>query len=390
MEGRPAAVQPRIFAAVARARGEEARGWLMGNGLLDLHARVLSDESRVYLPLAGSAVPGATSPVEAVEAVPTRPDGDVDGGDLGPAAQAFATHFQAAFVVRPTEVRTRDRGAFTEVADVPDIERPSLPQGFDLIGDIAVVKFSEENRRWQAQVAEAILKTTKGVRAVASDEGVGGERRIRTVRKVAGEGTLSTVHKEFGLSIEVDLERAFFTPRLAGERRRLALEVAPGERVLDAFAGVGPITLHIARAQPTSSVVAVDVSADAVGLLRANATRNKLANIEAHVADFHDFAAAAEPSSFTRVVMNLPHRAKEFLADALPLVVDGGVIHLYAILPIEQVPPEQGALRRLAQAAGGRDVTILRARPIKSYSPNDLYVAFDLRVEAEEGVPPGR
>lgn len=352
----------------------------MGNGLLDLHARVLSDEARVFFPLNEATVADATTPVEAVEAVPTREGGGVDGGDLTPAAQAFATHFSASFVVRPTEVRTRDRGAFTEAADVPAGARPLLPQGFDLIGDIAVVKFSEENRKWERPVADAILRTSRGVRVVAADEGVDGELRLRTVRKVAGQGSLTTVHKEFGLSIEVDLERAFFTPRLAGERRRLSLEVAPGERVLDAFAGVGPITLHIARAQPTASVVAVDVNPAAVELLRSNAVRNKLMNVEANAADFHAFATLAPPRSFTRAVMNLPHRAKEFLAGALRLVVDGGVIHLYSILPLEQVLPEQGALRRLAHAAG-REVTILRARPIKSYSPNDLYVAFDLRVE---------
>ena len=340
----------------------------------------------MFLPLSEASVPGASTPLEAAEAVPVRAGGRVDGGDLGPAAQAFATHFGASFEVRETEVRTRDRGAYTEVADVPPEARATLPQGFDLIGDIALVKFTPENRPWEAQVADAILRSTRGVRAVAADEGVEGERRLRAVRKVGGEGPLTTVHKEFGLAIEVDLERAFFTPRLAGERRRLALEVAPGERVLDAFAGVGPITLHIARAQPTASVVAVDVSGDAVAILRANAARNRLANIEAHAADFHDFARAARPASFTRVVMNLPHRAKEFLPDALPLVVEGGIVHLYAILPLEHVLPEQGALRRIG-AQAGREVTILRARPIKSYSPNDIYVAFDLRVQR---APPSR
>jgi tRNA (guanine37-N1)-methyltransferase len=382
--GVPPLRQPRIFATVPRPRGEEARGWLAQNRLLDVHARILTDDARVLLPLSEASVPGAATPLEAAEAVPVRDDGRVDAGDLGPAPQAFATHFAAAFEVRETEIRTRDRGDYQRLADVPPDVRALLPQGYDQVGDIAVVKFTAENRRWEAEVADAILRATKGVRAVVADEGVSGERRLRTVRKVGGEGPLTTVHKEFGLAIEVDLERAFFTPRLAGERRRVALEVAPAERVLDAFAGVGPITLHIARAQPTVTVVAVDVSKDAIALLRANGARNKLTNIEAHAADFHDFARGCKSASFTRVVMNLPHRAKEYLPDALPLVVEGGIIHLYAILPLDEVLPEQGALRRLG-AQAGRDVTILRARPIKSYSPRDLYIAFDLRVDNAAG-----
>ena len=80
----------------------------------------------------------------------------------------------------------------------------------------------------------------------------------------------------------------------------------------------------------------------------------------------------------------MPHRAREFLPAALPLVAPGGLVHLYAILPLEQILPEQGQLRRLAEQAGAK-VTILRARPIKTYSPNDLYVVFDLRVD--EGRP---
>ncbi len=373
--------EPRLCASVPRARGEEARVWLLQQGLLDPHARVGGEGPLLFFPLSERSVPGATTPAEAADGCGARDDGTVDAGGLGPMPQSFATHFGATFAVREAQVRSRDRGAYQAVARVPDAARALLPQSFDQVGDIAVVKFDERNAQYEGEVARAILASYKGIRAVAADEGVAGEMRVRTLRKVAGEGDLKTVHKEFGIGIEVDLEKTFFTPRLAGERRRLALLVAPYEHVLDAFAGVGPISLHIAKLQPSAQVEAVDINGAAIELLRRNGERNKLRNIKAHEGDFRAFAAAAKPRSFSRIVMNLPHRAKEFLPAALPLVALGGYIHLYEILPLEKVLPEQGQLGQIARDAGA-GVTILRARPIKSYSPTDLYIVFDLRVDA--------
>ncbi len=372
--------EPRLFASVPRARGEESRKWLIEKGLLDLHARTLSEGPLLFFPLCELAVPGAATPREAAEGCGARDDGTVDAGGLNPTAQSFATHFGATFALRDTQVRARASQSYLNVVNVPPEVRAHLPQGFDQIGDIAVVKFDEESRPYEPEVARAILAAYKGIRAVAADEGVEGDLRVRTLRKLSGAGDLHTVHKEFGLHIEVDLERVFFTPRLAGERRRVALMVAPYEHVLDAFAGVGPISLQIAKLQPSVNLDAVDVNGAAVELLRRNAERNKLRNITAHEADFRAFAAARKPASYSRIVMNLPHRAKEFLPDALPLVARGGYLHLYQILPLDQVLPEQGALRRIGEAAGAK-LTILRARPVKTYSPTDLYVVFDLRVD---------
>lgn len=373
-------VEARLCAVVPRARGEEARRWLSENLLLDKHARVSGDGPVLFVPLSELSVAGATTPLEAAEGCAPADDGAVDAGVLNPMAQSFATHFGAKFAVRDAQVRTRDRQSYLDVVNVPAEAKKLLPQGFDQIGDIAVVTFDHASKPHEAEVARAILSAYRGIRVVAADEGVTGELRVRALRKLAGEGPLRTVHKEFGLSIEADLERAFFTPRLAGERRRIALMVAPYEHVLDAFAGVGPISIQIAKLQPSARVDAVDLNETAVELLRENAKRNKLTNITAHQGDFRAFAKAQQPGSFSRIVMNLPHRAKEFLPDALPLVAKGGCVHLYGILPIDRVLPEQGALRAIGEKAG-RPITILRARPVKTYSPNDLYVVFDLRVD---------
>ena len=103
-------------------------------------------------------------------------------------AQSFATHFGATFAVREAKVRSRDRGAYQKVARVPEEERAALPQSFDHVGDIAVVKFDERNERWKDEVARAILASYKGIRAVAADEGVEGDAGAAARMIEAGTG----------------------------------------------------------------------------------------------------------------------------------------------------------------------------------------------------------
>ena len=57
---------------------------------------------------------------------------------------------------------------------------------------------------------------------------------------------LVTTHNEHGVSVVVDLNACFFTPRLATERLRVARAVARDERVLCLFAGCGAEVLIIA------------------------------------------------------------------------------------------------------------------------------------------------
>jgi tRNA (guanine37-N1)-methyltransferase len=255
--------------------------------------------------------------------------------------------------------------------------RPS----FEVVGDVAILEDPDE------EAAAAIMTVHRNVRSVISPlSAVEGEFRTRRFRPVAGEERTTTVHKEHGLRYRIDLERAYFTPRLGTERLRVAELVRSGEAAFDIFAGVGPFALLIAKRG--AKVVAVDKNPDAVKLLRENASLNRIDEIVIMEADAADLAERYENCA-DRIIMNLPHSARDFLGVAMKIAKDGGVVHYYAIAPEDDLYARDTAFVEDAARAAGVDVEILRRGVVRSYAPHQYNIVIDFRVdkppkEAEE------
>jgi 23S rRNA (cytosine1962-C5)-methyltransferase len=119
-------------------------------------------------------------------------------------------------------------------------------------------------------------------------------------------------------------------------RRRLAAQVRPGERVLDLFCYTGAFALYAARAG--AHAVGVDILPDAIDLAEVHARRNRL---EAHwiVENAFDWLpqAAEQGAQFDWIVLDPPAIAKrqdqkdslrwaiwKLVYHALPLLSEGG------------------------------------------------------------------
>ena len=240
-------------------------------------------------------------------------------------------------------------------------ERPDLPR-HDLVGGIAILLEPT------AEKAELLLRSRPSIHTVLSPEGpVTGAFRMRRFSVLAGVPTTRTRSAEYGLRFEIDLSLAYFSPRLSGERQRLLGLLAPGERVLDMFAGVGPFAITLAR--KAGLVYAADINPGAVGLMVENVSLNRAGNVLPFLADAARLPGLL-PRGFDRVVMNLPFGAVEFLGAALALCRPGGTIHLYAMVG------EEGALGPLLKEAG---CGILGERVVHSYSPTEWLAVYDVR-----------
>ena len=139
--------------------------------------------------------------------------------------------------------------SLTEGGYRPRARGPSaVYRSYDIVGDIIVTKIPEESKGREGEVGRALLDANPKARLVLQVVG-GTERTTRTrdFRRIAGTGPTSTVHREHGASYFVDLSRAFFSPRLSHERRRISRAVDDGERILNCFSGVGSFSLMIAR-----------------------------------------------------------------------------------------------------------------------------------------------
>lgn len=309
----------------------------MEMGYFDRNRKISSDESHVYLPVLGMN--------EAAE-VELRAIAD----------------FEPVMIDFSPEVRA---------PGPEDIlgYRPS----FEVVGDIALVEEGDEER-----VAAALMSTCKSIKTVlAPISDVEGEYRTRRFRHVAGEVRTTTIHKEHGLRYLVDLEGAYFTPRLGTERLRIAGLVNPGDVVLDMFAGVGPFSLLLAR--KGASVIAIDKNPVAVRCLRENARLNKIGHIEILEGDSAQIAGRYK-SRADHVIMNLPHTASSFLLPAIQAARTGGVVHYYCIASEDDLYKD-GALIEKAALEIGAGWEPLYKGIVRSYAPRRHNVVIDFRVK---------
>jgi tRNA (guanine37-N1)-methyltransferase len=328
-----------LCVVVPKKKAEPVRQRLMSKGILKKELQIRSDSRNVYLPVSQRVDLGY--PVE------TR---DFD----------------------ETEEQIKD---YRVLVDLPDELRRYLPSSYDVLGSIAIVKISDEVLPNASEIGKAIIATQKAINTVCVDVGVADEFRTRRIRVIAGEKVLETVHKEYGLVFKMDVSKVFFSPRLATEREIVANQVSPGETVIDMFAGVGPFSIMIAKTRDPAVVYAIDSNPDAVKYMEENIDLNKVKTVKPILGDAREKIAGLEPAD--RIIMNLPHSARNFLPEAIRALKPGGIVHFYEIMEEGEIETRMNEMRSLA-VKEDRVMKQLARREVKSYSPSLNFYAFDL------------
>jgi len=327
---------------VPRLRGEAVRQDLVDSGLLRTDLEIRHEGEFLVLPLA-----------EGPEDVPAA-WGEVVERDFRP-------------VPGKGPVQYRDLLAWSED------EKVLLPRSFDVVGDIVLIRLPRELEAKKAAVGEALLRFVPGTRLVGLDHGVHGPDRRRTVERVAGSGAWRTRHRENGVELEVDVERAYFSPRLAREHARVADEVRPGERVYDLCCGVGPFSVTIAHLGRAAHVTAVDSNAEAIALLTATLGRVPYGHrVRAVCAPLEEFLPTAAPVE--RVVMNLPHEGIKYLPSVARTTAPGGRLYYYEVVSRTEFESRGTTLVKLLSPVGA--FSVVSERVVHPYSPTSDLVAF--------------
>lgn len=276
--------------------------------------------------------------------------------------------FQEAFV----PIRS-----YKDIVEVPAELRPKLPTSFDVVGDIALIRISEDLAEHGAAIGDAILRANPRVHVVAADTGVKGPLRIRSLRILAGPARTETTHKEHGLVYRVDVAKAYFSPRLASERDRVASQVQPGEAVADLFAGVGPYAILIARRRQPRVVYAFDANPDAYVRLEENVRRNRAHRVEPRGGDALELVNDIEP--LDRAIIDYPQDPDPAYRALLRRILPNGILHYYVILETAERADREKAIRATAEALD-RDAKVLRVHEVHGWSPTQKLFAFDIRV----------
>ncbi len=313
--------------------------------------------------------PGVQVPTSEAEATRRRLVGDGTlRADLRPRKDGdtivFPTsHGDTTFEFEPRIERPRDYQSL-----LPDDLAGVAPRAFEAMGDIGLLKVPHDLWDHRATIGEA-LRAFLDARAVFHDGGVKGDFRVRHLERIAGMGDSATVVQENGVRLHVDVGAAYFSPRLADERARVAGLVQPNEHLVDLFGGVAPLGVQAAKAG--ARVTTVDLNPAATDLAARNADANGVA-LDVRCGDARAVAAELEPAD--RIVMNLPHGAKHFLDVAVALARPGATIHHHEILPNDDLDNRVAELATLG--------VVRNVRHVRNYSASESHICFDIQVPA--------
>jgi tRNA (guanine37-N1)-methyltransferase len=255
----------------------------------------------------------------------------------------------------------------------------SLPKSYDVVGDILIIEsMPPELMPHRKEIGIALLGLNSSVKTVLLKVGkVEGEFRVPRLEFLAGVEKYETIHLEYGVKLKVDVSKAYFSPRLGGERYRVSSSVSDGETVVDMFAGVGPFSIMIAR-KARARVYAIDLNSYAVKLIEANICLNRLkGDVLPFCGDARSlakqFAGMAD-----RVIMNLPGHSLEFLDVASKLVKkEGGLLHVYVFAEEDPLENAESDFRDAAKKLKvGFEIRAMRV--VKPTAPREWQVVLDV------------
>ena len=198
-------------------------------------------------------------------------------------------------------------------------ESEDLFSAFDQIGDIIIVRIPDSLLSKKKIIGETLLEQVKTAKSVFyQSSSVEGDFRTRDLEILAGVDKTETEYKEFGCRFIVDVEKAFFSPRLSTERDRIAELVQDGEIVINMFGGVGMFSI-IAAKRKKCTVYNIDINPIAAKLCEKNIELNK--KLVGKVVSIHGDAAQIIEEQLSdqgdRVLMLLPERSDEFPKSAI-------------------------------------------------------------------------
>jgi len=258
-----------------------------------------------------------------------------------------------------------------------------LPRAMDFVGDIAIIEIPPELEAYKEAIGDAILQAHKNVRTVLAKAGaIRGEYRTREYIIIAGEPKTETVHKEHGCQYHVDLAKAYFSPRLSHEHKRVASMVKEGETVIDMFAGVGPFSILIAKTHENVKVYAIDKNPDAISLLKRNVRLNRVdGKVHPILGDAKHVVRQQLRGLADRVIMNLPEKAIEFVKAACEaLKTEGGILHFYSFVK-EGEPLEKLKQQFIAEVEkSGKTAKIFSTRFVRETAPYEWQAVLDAEI----------
>jgi tRNA wybutosine-synthesizing protein 2 len=221
-----------------------------------------------------------------------------------------------------------------------------------------------------------------GVAGAQLITGVEGEADVRVAdvsdAHLPGSPTLTT-HIENGVLYRFDVRLCMFASGNGTERMHFATIRAPGERVVDMFAGIGYFALPLALHGGVERVICLEKNRDSALFLEQNAQLNGVAaRIEVICGDNREVGTELL-GTFDRVSMGYLPTPFEFVPRALAfLKPTGGTVHFHYCC--RENDDSRFALPRETFAKESRTFSIRTVRFVKQYAPNIGHFVADIEI----------
>ncbi|MEK6984662.1 MAG: class I SAM-dependent methyltransferase family protein [Nanoarchaeota archaeon] len=206
-----------------------------------------------------------------------------------------------------------------------------VPSSFDVVGDILIFSdFPKGLEKKEKLIGQTILECYPNIKTVLKKiKKYSGKFRTPKLKAIAGDGKKETICRENNILLKLDVEKVYFSPRMASERKRVSGLIRPNELVLVMFSGTGAYPLVIAKNTQCKEVYGIEINPIAHNYALLNAKKNRLENkIKLFLGDVKNILPKLK-KRFGRILMPLPRGGENFLGLTLKYIKKNGVVHFY-------------------------------------------------------------
>ena len=263
-----------------------------------------------------------------------------------------------------------------------DEDAKDLVSAFDQIGDIIIVRIPDSLISKKKIIGKALLEQVKTAKTVFHQSSpVEGDFRTRNLELIEGDEKTETEYRENGCRFIVDVEKAFFSPRLSTERERISNLVNDHDVIINMFGGVGMFSLLAAK-KKSCTVYNIDINPVASKLCEENIKLNKLkGKVISLNGDATKIIKEQLQDKADRVLMLLPERSDEFLDTAISSLKKNGVMHYYSHIHAEKKQDAPKLSEDHFLNINKIQADILDSRVVRPVGPRFYQTVVDIKIQ---------
>ena len=263
-----------------------------------------------------------------------------------------------------------------------DKDSKDLVSAFDQIGDIIIVRIPDSLASKKKIIGKILLEQVKTAKSVFYQSSpVEGDFRTRNLQLIAGEKKTETEYRENGCRFLVDVEKAFFSPRLSTERERISNLVNDDDVVINMFGGVGMFSILAAK-KTRCIVYNIDINPTASKLCEENIKLNKLkGDVISLNGDSTAIINEQLQNKADRVLMLLPERSDEFLDTAISSLKKNGFIHYYSHIHAEKKQDAPKLSEDHFLSINKTHAKIISSKNVRPIGPRFYQTVIDVKIQ---------